>query len=84
MCQIITTKNTKNMYGEIILYGLCFLSIVTYLVYSCCFNNKEKTDETLTEASTIRSASLDRSHKRDNELVKRIKRRLKVTKTIEI
>jgi len=70
------------MYGEIILYGLCFLSIVTflgtiYLVYSCCFNKKEKTDEPLTEASTIRLVGPLRSHKRENELFNRIQRRLK-------
>jgi len=69
------------MFGEIILYDLCFLGIITYLesayqVFSCCFNDKEKTDETLTETSTIRSTEADRSHKRENELFKRIQRRL--------
>ena len=61
------------MYGEIILYGLCFLSIVTflgtiYLVYSCCFNNKEKTDEPSENAGVAKT--LDEQNPRKESLGK--------------
>lgn len=81
------TKNTKkyprakNMYAEIYLYGLCSLMIVTYFgtiyLLHCCFGKKkDETDESSEAKSTDRSHQKDMSHKRENELFKRIQRRL--------
>lgn len=74
-------KNTKNMYAEFYLYGLCSLMIVTYfgtiyLLHSCFGKKKDETDESSEAKSTDRLHQKDLSHKRENELFKRIQRRL--------